>query len=101
RLATGGNQADLLRVARVRLLDGDDIEEAHRTGFVAPDALHAGNSRAFNGVPNHAGLYDGPAEGHVRRRAHGRGHREDGIVAMIDAPNADDGLLARRARVVP
>ena len=62
--------------------------------------LTPGEPGGLDLVPDHAGLHDALGEGDVGRRPHRRGHGQDRVVAMIDAADAHDRLLAHVAGVV-
>src|SRR5262249_56847950 len=51
-------------------------------------------------VPDHAGLHHAFAEGEIGRRAHRRGDTEDRIVAVIDALDLHQWLLAWARSVI-
>src|SRR5262245_8829733 len=100
RLAAGRQQPRLARMAGIGLLDGDDVEHARAAEFVHPHAGDPGQARALDLVPDHAGLHHAFAEGEIGRRAHRRGDAEDRIVAIIDALDLHQRLLARARGVI-
>src|SRR5260221_9962719 len=100
RLAAGCQQPGLARMAGIGLLDGDDVEHARAAEFVHPHAGDAGQSRALDLAPDHAGLHHAFAEGEIRRRAHRRGDTEDRIVAVVDTLDLDQRLVARARGVI-
>src|SRR4051812_6554102 len=68
-VAARGEQARLLRVPRVRLLDRDDVEQPPAARLVAPHALHAREAGFLDLVPDHGGLHHALRERIVGRRA--------------------------------
>src|SRR5262245_4912360 len=94
RLAAGRQQPRLARMAGIGLLDSDDVEHARAAEFVHPHAGDPRQSRALDLVPDHAGFHHAFAEGEIGRRAHRRGDAEDRIVAVIDALDLHQRLLA-------
>src|SRR5262245_33991771 len=87
-------------MAGISLLDGDDVEHACAAEFVHPHAVDPGESRALDLVPDHSRLHHAFAEREVGRRAHRRGDAEDWIVAVVNAPDLDQRLLARTRGVI-
>src|SRR5262249_20813710 len=79
---------------------GDAVEHARATELVPPHAGDPGQSRSLDLVPDHAGLHHAFAEGEIGRRAHRRGDTEDRIVAVIDALDLHQRLLARARSVI-
>src|SRR5262249_59751840 len=88
-------------MAGIGLPDGDDVEHARAAKFVHPYAGDPGQPCALDLVPDHARLHHAFAEGKIRRRTHRRGDAEDRIVAVIDALDFDQRLLARARGVIP
>src|SRR4051812_6194493 len=84
----------------VGLLDRDDVEHACAAWLVHPDALHTGQARALDLVPDHSRLHDALRIRKVRGRHHRAREPEDRIVAMVDALDAYDRLLRATAGVV-
>jgi hypothetical protein len=99
-LAIRSQHGRLLGVSWIHLLDGNDVEQTPGAGLVIPHALNAGKTGSLYLLPDHRRLDDPSRHGEVRRRPRGDRERHDRIVAMIDTPDLDDGLLACFARIV-
>src|SRR5204862_24493 len=87
-------------VARVGLLDRDNVEEPPAAGLVTPDALHVRNPHLLDLVPDERGFRDALAEGVIRRWSAGSRAGEDRIVSVVDGLDAHKGLGALAAGVV-
>src|SRR5215471_15309326 len=87
-------------VARIGLLDGDDVEHAGAAEFVTPNPTHPRQARTLDLIPDHPGLHHALAEREVRRRTHRGGDAEHRIVAVINAPHPHHRLLAGARRVI-
>src|SRR5258708_16679914 len=98
--AIGGEHARLLGVPRIHLLDRYHVEEPPGARLMVPHALYAGEARFLDLVPDHRGLHHRARDREIGWRPRGDRQRQNRIVAVIDAPDLDDRLLAGLAGVI-